>query len=268
MKRTAAARPAKGCRLPASALAASPMQWLDGDHKLSPRLIGTTLADASAMTPGTFLDPVALAIVVGGTMLATALRTPSADLMRALAALRVLARRRFSATALLEQITAQDRIARRHGAMALDRSVIADADVAAGIAGVVDGVAPEVIAAELDARRRARIERHLAAADCWAGAAETAPAMGMVGTLVGLVVMFTRMSDPAAIGGAMAVALLATLYGALVANLVAMPIAARLRAAARIEAGERQRLVAPLIALATREAPRPMSVAPIRANAA
>ncbi len=59
------------------------------------------------MTPGTFLDPVALAIVVGGTMLATALRTPWADLVRAVSALRVLGRRRFSVTALLEQITFQ-----------------------------------------------------------------------------------------------------------------------------------------------------------------
>ena len=220
------------------------------------------------MTPGTFLDPLALAIVGGGTLLATMLRTPGRDLVRAMVALRVLVRPRFSADALLEQIAAQDRIARRHGAMALDRSVIADADVAAGIAGIVDGFAPEAIAAELDRSRRARIERHLAAADCWAGMAETAPAMGMVGTLIGLVVMFTRMSDPALIGAAMAVALLATLYGALVANLVAMPIAARLRAAARVEASERPRLVAPLIALATREAPRPMTVASIRKSAA
>jgi len=99
------------------------------------------------MTPGTFLDPLALAIVSGGTLLATALRTPLRDLARAVTALRVLGRRRFSADALLQQIAAQDRIARRHGAMALDRSVIADVDVAAGIAGVVDGFAPEAIAA-------------------------------------------------------------------------------------------------------------------------
>ena len=109
------------------------------------------------MTPGIFLDPVAIAIVFGGTLLATALRTPAFELIRAVAALRVLARRRFSATPLLEQIVAQDRIARRHGAMALDRSVIADPDVAAGIAGVVDGATPEAIAADLEARRRARI---------------------------------------------------------------------------------------------------------------
>jgi chemotaxis protein MotA len=80
--------------------------------------------------------------------------------------------------------------------------------------------------------------------------------MGMVGTLIGLVKMFATMSDPAAIGGGMAIALLATLYGALTANLVAMPIATRLRRLARAEASERQRLEMPIITLATREAPR------------
>lgn len=80
--------------------------------------------------------------------------------------------------------------------------------------------------------------------------------MGMVGTLVGLVRLFAGMSDPHAIGAGMAVALLATLYGALVSNLVAGPIAARLRARARAEAFERTRLAEPLRALAAREAPR------------
>jgi chemotaxis protein MotA len=208
------------------------------------------------MTFGTLLDPVALALVFGGTLLATALRTPAADLARAVAALRTLARRRFAADALVEQVAALTRIARRHGIVALDRTVIADPDVAAAVALIVDGAGPETVTDDLERRRRARVERHAGAADCWAGMAEAAPAMGMVGTLVGLVAMFTRMTDPQAIGAAMAVALLATLYGALLANLVALPVAARLRAAARIEALERIRLAAPLAALAAQEAPR------------
>jgi chemotaxis protein MotA len=86
--------------------------------------------------------------------------------------------------------------------------------------------------------------------------------MGMIGTLIGLVAMFTRMSDPATIGGAMAVALLATLYGAVLANLIAMPIAARLRSAGRAEAVGRQRLEPALVALAAREAPRAVHFMP------
>ena len=208
------------------------------------------------MTPGTFLDPLALAIVGGGTILATLLRSPLRDVARAVAALPTLARTRFTAAPLLAQVAALRRIARRHGAIALDRSVITDPDLAAAVAEIVDGHAPERVARALAEARVRRVERHAAAADVWAGAAEAAPAMGMVGTLVGLVAMFTAMTDPQAIGGAMAVALLATLYGALLANLVAAPIANRLRAAARGEAAERARLEAPLVELAEREAPR------------
>ena len=209
-----------------------------------------------AQALGAFLDPAAIGIVIGGAALATVLRTPWRDLRRGVAALAVLPRRRFDAEPMLQQIAALGRIARRHGTIALERSVITDPDVAAAVAGIVDALPVSEIADELVQRRRARIERHAAAADMWSGLAEVAPAMGMVGTLIGLVRMFTAMNDPATIGGAMAIALLATLYGALLANLVALPIANRLRRRARDEAVERARLEAPLIALAERERPR------------
>lgn len=220
--------------------------------------IGLALAWARAMTPSLapFLDPVAFAIVGGGTVVATLLRTPLGDIGRGLAALSVLGRRPFDAAALLNQIEALSRISSRHGVMQLDRSVIRDADVAVAIQAIVDGSSADKVATTLDARRTARFERQRAAAEMWAAAAEIAPAMGMVGTLVGLVRMFTAMTDPATIGAAMAVAVLATLYGALLGNLVAMPIAARLKRLARAEYIERTRLVAPLVALAERERPR------------
>ncbi|WP_374944085.1 MotA/TolQ/ExbB proton channel family protein [Sphingomonas sp.] len=203
-----------------------------------------------------FLDPTAFAIVGGGTALVTLLRAPATDVGRALAALRTLGRKRFDGDTLVAQVAVLARTAQRQGVVALDKAVITDADVRAAVEHIIDGRGGEAVAAMLDHHRRARVERHLAAAEVWAGAAEAAPAMGMVGTLIGLAAMFATMTDPGAIGGAMAVALLATLYGALIANLVAMPIAARLRAAARCEAFERARLVSPLAALAARETPR------------
>ena len=208
-----------------------------------------------------FLDPVALAIVGGGTMLAVALRTPMRDLLRALAATTILGRRPFDAGALLAQIEALSRISSRHGVVQLDRSVIRDADVAAGIAAIVDVGDAKVVAALVEHARSARFERHRAAAETWAAAAEIAPAMGMVGTLIGLVRMFTAMTDTSAIGGAMAVAVLATLYGALIGNLLCMPIASRLKRLARAEYLERARLAAPLAALAERERPRLREIA-------
>ena len=214
---------------------------------------------ASTLAP--FLDPIAFAIVGGGTLLAVLLRTPFRDLLRALAATVTLWRRPFDAGALLMQIEALSRISARHGVVQLDRSVIRDADVAAGMAAIVDVADAAAVAALIEHARTTRFERHRAAAETWASAAEIAPAMGMVGTLIGLVAMFTAMTDPSAIGGAMAVAVLATLYGALIGNLICMPIASRLKRLARAEYLERARLVAPLAALAERERPRPREIA-------
>ena len=220
------------------------------------------------ITPDTlapFIDPAAILIVAGGTLAATLLRTPLRDVGRGIAALATLPRRTLDATPLIDQVAALGRIAKRHGVHTLDRSVIADTDVAAAIAEIVDGATPADVTLLLDQRRRARILRHAGAADMWAGMAEVAPAMGMVGTLVGLVTMFLAMTDPNAIGAGMAVALLATLYGALIANLIAMPIAVRLRRRARAEAEERSRLVAPLAALAEYGQPRAASLSVVAA---
>ncbi len=203
-----------------------------------------------------FADPVAIGIVGGGTIVATLLRAPLRDVARAMSALGIVGRRPHDAGPLLTQVEALSRISARHGVLQLDRSVIVDADVRLAMAGIVDGEGPEAIVTRLDDARTARYERQRAAAEVWAAAAEIAPAMGMIGTLVGLIGMFTAMADPAAIGGAMAIALLTTLYGAMLANLIAMPIAARLKRLARAEYIERGRLAAPLVALAARELPR------------
>ncbi|MEP9404060.1 MotA/TolQ/ExbB proton channel family protein [Sphingomonas silueang] len=203
-----------------------------------------------------FADPAAAAFVVGGTSLAILIRTPLAVIGRALRAVATVGRAPFVADPHLEQIAALARIARRHGVMALDKSRIADPDIAAAIAAVVDGAGPAQVETLVRHRNAARAERHLAAADTWAAVAELAPALGMVATLIGLVRMFMAMTDPAAIGQAMAMALLATLYGAILAALVGMPLAGRLRARARAEAFERARLEGPLVALARRERPQ------------
>ncbi len=117
------------------------------------------------ITLAQLLDLAALAILGGGTALAVVLRTPARNLGRALAAVTTLGRGRFNAAPLLLQVAAPARIAKRHGLMALDRSVITDANVTAGIAAYVDGASATDVATLVQHRRRARIERHAAVAD-------------------------------------------------------------------------------------------------------
>jgi chemotaxis protein MotA len=202
-----------------------------------------------------FFDPVALAIVGGGTLLATAARGPLADTLNAIRALPVLVRRPFDFGPARAELAGAERVAHAKSLLAVDSQLLKDPDVARGVEAVADGATPDQVEDLLDRLREERLDRHAVVQDFWAAAAEAAPAMGMVGTLVGLVKMFRAMDDPATIGGAMAIALLATLYGALFANLVAAPIAARLRRLARAEENDRRALVRPFRAFAARETP-------------
>lgn len=208
----------------------------------------------------TFVDPIAIAIVVGGTALSTLLRGPAADALSALRALRRLVRSGFDAERLRAEIARTERVAVTHGLLNVDADGIADACVADALRAVVDGAGPDQIARLIDDQDRARDTRHRVIQSLWMAAAEAAPAMGMIGTLVGLVRMFSRMSDPAAIGGAMAVALLTTLYGAILANLVAAPIAARLARLSAQETAARSAVRPALIDFARRFAPAPAVV--------
>lgn len=205
--------------------------------------------------PAIFFDPLALGIVLGGTLIGTVSRGPLADTKRAFRALPVLWRKPFDFGPARAELAGAERIATTKSLLAIESHLLRDPDVAEGVQAVLDGDTPDEVESILDRLREERLERHAVVQEWWAAAAETAPALGMVGTLVGLVQMFRVMDDPAAIGGAMAVALLATLYGALFANLVAAPIASRLHRLSRAEELERRALVKPMRAFAARELP-------------
>ncbi|NJC34760.1 chemotaxis protein MotA [Sphingomonas jejuensis] len=208
----------------------------------------------------TFVDPLAIAIVVGGTALATLLRGPAADALAAVRALPRLGRRGFDAERLRAEIARTERVAVTRGLLNVDADGIADRCIADVVRAVVDGAGPDQVTRLIDDQDHARDTRHRVIHAVWMAAAEAAPAMGMIGTLVGLVRMFSRMDDPTAIGGAMAVALLTTLYGAILANLVAAPIAARLARLSTQEAAARNAVRPALIDFARRFAPVPIVV--------
>jgi chemotaxis protein MotA len=114
------------------------------------------------------------------------------------------------------------------GILALEGREISNSFLERGIGLCIDGHAPEVVKNLLAKDINMSIERHTVGADMFKAMAVYAPAMGMIGTLIGLVQMLSNMSDPAAIGPAMAVALLTTLYGAIIANAFASPLAEKL----------------------------------------
>ncbi|RJG51540.1 flagellar motor protein PomA [Motilimonas pumila] len=118
--------------------------------------------------------------------------------------------------------------ARKGGFLALEEAEIKNAFMQKGIDMLVDGHDADVVRATLQKDILLTSERHEAGAGIFKSLGDVAPAMGMIGTLIGLVAMLSNMDDPKSIGPAMAVALLTTLYGAILANMVAIPISEKL----------------------------------------
>ncbi|MGE4528594.1 MAG: motility protein A [Rhodospirillaceae bacterium] len=183
--------------------------------------------------PQAFLDVPSMLIVFGGTTMLTMASFTVTDMgVTVLAILRTVSyqRRDPSATAL-EFLRIADG-ARRGGLLSLQaplsRGEIADPMLQKGLTMVVDGLKVEDVEDVIRRELGAMLGRHRKSASVLRRAAEIAPAMGLIGTLIGLVQMLGRLSDPAAIGPAMAVALLTTFYGAVLAHMVLNPLASKL----------------------------------------
>ncbi len=118
--------------------------------------------------------------------------------------------------------------ARKEGLVALEGERIDDPFLARGVRLGIDGLSPDVIKEALSAELSAMKERHDRGQKLFKFMAGTAPAMGLIGTIIGLVQMLQNLADPDAIGPAMAIALLTTLYGAIIAFVICGPIAEKL----------------------------------------
>ena len=129
---------------------------------------------------------------------------------------------------LIDRIYQLADIARRESVFALEKEQIDDPFLAKAMKLAADNRPPEVISSILGLEIESMEERHRFGVDMWSNVADDGPAMGMIGTLIGLVIMLQNLSDPSAIGPAMAVALLTTFYGACLANVIAGPFKTKL----------------------------------------
>jgi len=179
-----------------------------------------------------FVDGASIAIVVAGSLTVLLMRSTLPAFINAFAkvVLKTILNKNEDPIALIEQIVEMANISRRDGAIALEGQMaeIQNPYLQKGISMVVDGTDEGVIESSLSNDVELMAFRHAEASAIFKSWADIAPAMGMVGTLVGLVGMLQNMSDPKAIGPAMSVALLTTLYGAILANVVAKPFAEKL----------------------------------------
>jgi chemotaxis protein MotA len=129
---------------------------------------------------------------------------------------------------LIQKVVEMADAARKGGFLALEEAEIDNAFMQKGVDMLVDGHDVEVVRTTMGKDFINTKERHTAGSVIFKSLGDVAPAMGMIGTLIGLVAMLANMDDPKSIGPAMAVALLTTLYGAFLANIICLPIAFKL----------------------------------------
>ncbi|GLO66890.1 MULTISPECIES: flagellar motor protein MotP [Oceanobacillus] len=148
--------------------------------------------------------------------------------------------------------------ARREGILALENELdeVEDPFIRKGMMLAVDGVEPEVITDILNAEIIAMEDRHYKGRQLIEKAAEYAPAWGMIGTLIGLVLMLNKLAEPASLGPSMAVALLTTLYGTVLANLFFTPMAGKLESKTEEEVFIRQIIIEGVIGVQSGQNPR------------
>lgn len=187
---------------------------------------------AAILTGGdalTFVNVPSILIVVGGTFLVVMIKFSLGQFFGAFkVALRAFIFKIEKPEDLIHQIVEYATIARKDGMLALESEEISNKFLDEGVQMLIDGTDREVVSTVMTKELQQTVDRHKWGAKVFEASADVAPAMGMIGTLIGLVQMLSSMEDPKTIGPAMAVALLTTLYGAMLANMVAKPIADKL----------------------------------------
>ena len=157
---------------------------------------------------------------------------------------------------LIERMVELSGIARKDGMMALGGQEVPDKFFQKGLQMLVDGADEAKLVSQLNKEIKSMKKRHETNQNCVKAWIDLAPAMGMIGTLIGLVLMLGNMADPKAIGPAMAVALLTTMYGAIIANILFMPILNKLEGYTEYEVVYREMVVTGLRNIARGESPR------------
>lgn len=190
-------------------------------------IVGAILVESSILD---FVNIPGLLIVIVGTLAVSLVKYRLSTVASSfkLAFGSVFVDRTENPIMLIQQVRDLSGIVRKEGILGLEKAEIEDPFLKKGIALCIDGHPPEFIEEVLIQDLTQSMERYETAERIFKGVAETAPGLGMLGTLVGLVQMLNNMSEPSSVGPAMAVALLTTFYGAFIAQVVAIPFAEKL----------------------------------------
>ena len=192
-----------------------------------------------------FYDIHAIIVIGGGCLAGTLIRFPLSALLHGfpMGIKYAFTLRSFSVRDLVEEITRIAEIVRKNGPIALEKVETPDPFLATGLRYIADGYDRDFIKETMEKDMDSFLERLHEGEKIYRSIGDAAPAWGMIGTLLGMVQMFANMEDPSKLGPFMAISLLATLYGALVGNLLAGPLADKLQVKHADETISRQLIV-------------------------
>ncbi len=219
-------------------------------------LIGAAIGPASLKY---FIDITSFLIVIGGTMAAFAVNYPMKDLIAFIAIMMKTVFYKTTAPGeVIPQILDFAGRARRDGILALQAVVgsVEEPFMQKGIQLAIDGTEPQQIMKIMETEAEYVKERHRLGMEMMQTLGTFSPAMGMIGTLVGLVLMLQKLDDPSTIGPAMAIALITTFYGALMANLIFLPMAGKLKKRAADENMIKELIIEGVISITNGDNPR------------
>jgi chemotaxis protein MotA len=229
---TSRRRPARGARRQSTAVAETRRMDVATILGLGSGILLIASAIFLGGTPAAFFDLSALLIVIGGTFAVTTICFSMQEIFRLQGIIvKTLVYQAAEPKAAALSVLKLAELARKEGVLAIQgtlESLRAAPFLHKAASLVIDGTPGEEVERILNIEVAAMIQRHTRGASVLRKAAEISPAMGLIGTLVGLVQMLGNLEDPATIGPSMAVALLTTFYGAVLANLVFSPLAAKL----------------------------------------
>ncbi len=213
----------------------------------------------SGGSPRAFFDSAAIATVCGGMLAALLICYPLNIVAKLPQVLyRLLFPQVTNQRELIAELVRLAEIARREGLLALDQrsGETADPFIRLGVELAVDGTRPEMLEEVLRSEIDALARRHREGKGMLDQLGRSAPAFGLIGTLLGLIVMLGNISDPASIAGGMAVALITTLYGAVLSTASLLPMAEKLAYYSRQEMITREIIVRGVLAIQAGEHPR------------
>lgn len=196
-------------------------------------LVGAIAVVGSAIVlggaPDAFVNVPSLIIVLFGSLLITLMKFSLSQFLNSVrVAIKAFIFKVPDAQELISKSVELANAARSGGLLVLEEAEVPDEFYRKAVDLVVDGHDPEIVKSILDKDMNLTVKRHQDGQSVFKSIGDVAPAMGMIGTLIGLVQMLSVMDDPKQIGPSMAVALLTTLYGAMIANMIALPIADKL----------------------------------------